>query len=677
MDTEVKQRVNKSTVESYLDEIVVNLNDGDFIDRVDGPNGSSFLVMSLDPIKMDITKQSIIRFKKPIEFPGYVESENSISVRNRGVVFSCECNDGVPTGVTYPEIAVSKLAQAPVSSVNTVTITLASPYNGFIGDWIDVYSINGVNTNNILYGNLVIKQISTSKLILTCTYANEATLQTVTVAEYTTTDIVIRKQNRLVPYKNAIGIRYSGNSATALSPFTKFNNGSIKVGGTLSAGQIVSCVTTAPVFNGAISGQVDLKSSNRYKFELDGENAMWYNFSVDAPSLETNIASFSSVRPNLENTKYYLTYRGFYSPTASKPICRVKSISKPISSTTATVLTDVPHGLKVGSTVKIYGVRDVTNFAPTVATVVTVATTTTFTVAYGAAPAAATTSYGGFVAAINGSIDIDGLVTGTVQTSQRDSNGYVTLRATAAWSGYVGIGEYVELYGCIKSNGTDMLLDGTYQVNDVNTTTFDIILEPVKDPLGVVVKNGLGNNVTPTGTAIPVENTGGYLIVRPTLRVHDQVASSYSQTRVLIAGQGTTNLTYALPIIPASGSSLTANIGTPTTPSTSTINVAATTNATVIKSSAGNLYGIQVSNTVGATMYLKLYNKATAPTVGTDIPVLTIPIPTTAGSLLALDGHAIGYRFSAGISIAITNGLADNDTAVVSTAGAKLMMSYY
>ena len=79
----------------------------------------------------------------------------------------------------------------------------------------------------------------------------------------------------------------------------------------------------------------------------------------------------------------------------------------------------------------------------------------------------------GFVAAINGSIDIDGLVTGTVQTAQRDTNGYVTLRATAAWSGYVGIGEYVELYGCIKSDGTDMLLDGTYQVNDVNATTFD------------------------------------------------------------------------------------------------------------------------------------------------------------------------------------------------------------
>src|SRR4051812_15077088 len=42
---------------------------------------------------------------------------------------------------------------------------------------------------------------------------------------------------------------------------------------------------------------------------------------------------------------------------------------------------------------------------------------------------------------------------------------------------------------------------------------------------------------------------------------------------------------------------------------------AATTNATSVKGSAGTVYGIQAFNTSGATKFLKLYNKASAPTV--------------------------------------------------------------
>lgn len=57
----------------------------------------------------------------------------------------------------------------------------------------------------------------------------------------------------------------------------------------------------------------------------------------------------------------------------------------------------------------------------------------------------------------------------------------------------------------------------------------------------------------------------------------------------------------------------------------------ASTNATVVKASAGQVYGWALGNTNASPRYLKLYNKASAPTVGTDTPTQTIIIPGNTG----------------------------------------------
>lgn len=97
---------------------------------------------------------------------------------------------------------------------------------------------------------------------------------------------------------------------------------------------------------------------------------------------------------------------------------------------------------------------------------------------------------------------------------------------------------------------------------------------------------------------------------------------------------------------------------------------AATTNATVVKASAGQLGGLQVFNNSGTIGYLKLYNKASAPTVGTDTPVKTLLIPAnTSGAGFIVPRSQIGTQFSNGIALAITGGIADNDnTAVAANA---------
>lgn len=61
--------------------------------------------------------------------------------------------------------------------------------------------------------------------------------------------------------------------------------------------------------------------------------------------------------------------------------------------------------------------------------------------------------------------------------------------------------------------------------------------------------------------------------------------------------------------------------------------------------------------------FLKIYNKVTAPTVGTDTPVMVIPIPPN--SHVAVPIPAAGYRLSVGMGLAITGGAADTDTTAV------------
>lgn len=72
--------------------------------------------------------------------------------------------------------------------------------------------------------------------------------------------------------------------------------------------------------------------------------------------------------------------------------------------------------------------------------------------------------------------------------------------------------------------------------------------------------------------------------------------------------------------------------------------------------------------------YLKFYNKASAPNVGTDVPVLVIPIPAT--SVTHANFGILGHRFATGIALAITGGIADTDTTAIGASDVKVLTSY-
>lgn len=131
----------------------------------------------------------------------------------------------------------------------------------------------------------------------------------------------------------------------------------------------------------------------------------------------------------------------------------------------------------------------------------------------------------------------------------------------------------------------------------------------------------------------------------------------------------------ALATQPVSGTLTSAGTttNTPATPTATTLTTTASTNAAFAKASAGTLYAVAVSNTTATAMYLKLYNKASAPTVGTDVPVITIPMPASSHS--SFEYGATGLRFGTGIAYAITGANTDADTTS-SVAGGKMFLSY-
>lgn len=103
---------------------------------------------------------------------------------------------------------------------------------------------------------------------------------------------------------------------------------------------------------------------------------------------------------------------------------------------------------------------------------------------------------------------------------------------------------------------------------------------------------------------------------------------------------------------------------------------AATTNATSVKASAGSIGSIICGNNGAGIAYLKLYNKASAPTVGTDTPVHTILIPgNTAGAGFSYPIPA-GLSFSTGIAFAVTGGMAVADTTAVGAAQVCVNLGY-
>lgn len=102
-------------------------------------------------------------------------------------------------------------------------------------------------------------------------------------------------------------------------------------------------------------------------------------------------------------------------------------------------------------------------------------------------------------------------------------------------------------------------------------------------------------------------------------------------------------------------------------PNVARVKSLATTNLNTLQLAAANLYGFSLyGGAASATArFVKFYDKATPPVVGTDVPKFTIPLVSTTGYAAVAEGcYDFGIPFKLGLHYAITGGVADSDTTV-------------
>jgi hypothetical protein len=90
------------------------------------------------------------------------------------------------------------------------------------------------------------------------------------------------------------------------------------------------------------------------------------------------------------------------------------------------------------------------------------------------------------------------------------------------------------------------------------------------------------------------------------------------------------------------------------------------------------LVACQMSNNSTTAAYLKIYNKATAPTTGTDTPVVTaiIPGPAAGGGGSNIVFGPGGLSLSAGLGVAVTTVITDADTTAPAASTLAINCQY-
>jgi len=188
---------------------------------------------------------------------------------------------------------------------------------------------------------------------------------------------------------------------------------------------------------------------------------------------------------------------------------------------------------------------------------------------------------------------------------------------------------------------------------------------------GITSGGAIGNTLTNTNaTNVPLLGARFFRIVSQGNQ------TSGTTTLVAYASQQATPKLYQQ----VSGTVAASSVGFISTNASSGYNTfhslvsAASTNATSVKSSAGTLGTILLSNTSASWRYVKFFNLSVAPTPGTSTPVWQAPIPPN--SSIDITSTVQGFRLSTGIAYAITGGSALLDNTSVGSGEVLVNLSY-
>lgn len=560
-----------------------NTNNDHIITTGGNSSGSAYLRISLNPLKEDT--EYTMTSKEVFKLPMRVGFGLSMSQRIAGQevfigMVSSDANGNADFSTpTIPDAAITGATLSVTSNVATITLT----NHGYTGG--DRLSIYGCPDSRLNVGPVVATPLTKDTFTVPIAIAN---------GTYSTVGGFIRYADPLRYAYNGSGYLFENTTVTNASlPFRRNGARFRSVNNTTSS-------TTATQSN--VAAYTDaFNSTGNFEQEMRLEEISFRSFSADSTITPSGLTKYTQGVPD-EEPNYHIHIRGRNLKGMTIPVAKIVSIAK-TGTTTATVTTDVPHGLTVADWVQIYGVRDSTNFPGlTAATAIaSVPSTTTFTIIIGGAVTAS--SVGGVVWRVQGSVVAPGAYNQAIQSISRTSN-IMTVIGSVTWATPIP-GEYIYLYGMDAAAA----YEGAYKVLRVATTTLE--LESV-------------------GADFASINTGGTGIKMTDVRIHFTRVLDYSRlVTEIVGGRGnTTDVNNAVPV----AITATTQLG---------VTATQTTGINTTQWSAAGWGGLVVTDIAGAAITATATSATVAPgavnNIGTYAHSFNIPVTAVSGTNPTLD----------------------------------------
>lgn len=455
--------------------------------------------------------------KKAFKVPYSLELGLGLSQRFNGQEFYAEMvgvnadADGnvssvIASGAAVPDLDISA---SIVVSANTWSVTCSTSTTHLRpGDWICIY---GCADSRLNVGPVLITANSSAQNNL-ITFVS--TLADSTYTGYTGGKIRFICHCGLADYHH--GLRFWGTSSNNADTISR-NGSTDPSGGNGNRARVVNWNPGNGQTDAAIPNEGGLnysgvqytrsfRSKGVWRTEHTTGYLAWQSKDQDSTSAVRSQSHRESEVP-AQDQWYALRYRALNLPNLSVPVgssLAITAISK--SGTTTATVTCPGHGLNANSRVRIYGVRDQTNFANLTSDtqVASIVSADQFTIVLGSAVTAS--SYGGAVVLIHGGA-VPTLTTIVVQTYNRSYDSLrLVLIGNGTWADVVG--NIVTLCGLVDAGGVALTsLQGRYRVARQTGTTLEL------DPMD-------GQEAAIAAAPASATNAGGTIIRNTSYRLH-------------------------------------------------------------------------------------------------------------------------------------------------------------
>jgi hypothetical protein len=499
------------------------LGNGDIARPEGNALSASYLVISKSPLfaGTETVIENVNRFGMPLE----VCIGAHMSQRTLGQEFALELVslDVLPS---LPDIEISSITQA----TTTLTVVTTTPHGLVPGKRVGITGCSNPLAN---YPSLVVATAQTPTSF-TATAGPGGTIASQTITNPAGAKGFVYFRPALGYAKDGTSLIFENVTATQASAYIRSDAGDSLPSGTAAGNHSATILSTASVQALNSTGTYAFQPTNEFRLSLMADRVQWAAAPVDSLAALTQFVNRTQVVPN-NSKEYEFRIRAANNKALTVPSAQIVSAVKS-GTTTATITTATDHGLVAGDVVVVYGIRDqaAASFPNllTATAVATAPTSTTFTIVQGTA--STVTSYGGYVAKVQGGnlMSALGALTMAAQ-SATIAAGVLTLVGSAAWSGAL-IGDFVELVG-IRDNttGASLGLDGAWRVRDIVTTS--LVLEYI------------GSGTMPTTLA--TTNCGGGVIKRTDLRISFLRVFDFERERVEFMPRPTGDLANAVPVV--------------------------------------------------------------------------------------------------------------------------------